>query len=506
MPDRVAARPRGVALLGGGVIGGGWAARFVLNGVDVRLFDPDPEAARRKVGAMLDNARRAYRKLTLAPLPAEGELTLVRSVEEAVEGVDFVQESAPEREDVKRALLAAACRAAGPGVVFASSTSGLLPSRLQADMEHPERLTVGHPFNPVYLLPLVELCGGERTSSDTVERAAAVYRSVGMWPLVLRKEIEGFVADRLLEALWREALWLVRDDVATVEEIDDAIRYGAGLRWSFLGTFLTYRIAGGEAGMRHFMAQFGPTLRLPWTKLTDVPELTDGLIDKIVAQSDAQAGDRSIRQLEELRDDCLVAVMQGLRTHRFGAGAVLDDYERALLDAGHPKVMADDDGELSAPLRLHSARVLSEWVDYNGHAHESRYLQVFGDASDALLRYLGIDAAYLAAGGSYYTAETHLSHLREASAGDSLEVTTQVLGFDEKRLHLFHELHRSGDDVLLATAEQMLLHVDTTAGRAHPARPEIVTRIAKLAAAHAILPQPERAGRAIGIPAPTNQE
>ena len=502
MAESAATRPRSVALLGGGVIGGGWAARFVLNGVDVRIFDPDPEAAR-KVDAMLVGARRAYGKLTLAPLPAEGELTLAGSVEEAVDGVDFVQESAPEREDVKRALLAAACRAAGPDAVIATSTSGLLPSRLQADMEHPERLTVGHPFNPVYLLPLVELCGGERTDPDTVDRAAAVYRSVGMWPLVLRKEIEGFVADRLLEALWREALWLVHDDVATVEEIDDAIRYGAGLRWSFLGTFLTYRMAGGEAGMRHFMAQFGPTLRLPWTKLTDVPELTEGLIDKIVAQSDAQAGDRSIRQLEELRDDCLVAVVQGLRTHRVGAGAVLADYELAVLDAGHPSVMADDD-DLSPPLRLYSARVLSEWVDYNGHAHESRYLQMFGDATDALLRYLGVDAAYLAAGGSYYTVETHLSLLREASAGEGLDVRTQVLGFDEKRLRLFHELHRSGDEVVLATAEQMLLHVDTSGGRAHAARPEILARIAKLAAAHAVLPKPERAGRAIGMP--TNKE
>jgi carnitine 3-dehydrogenase / betainyl-CoA thioesterase len=479
------------------VIGGGWAARFLLNGVDVRLFDPDPEAARR-VDAMLDNARRAYRRLTLAPLPAEGELTFVASVEDAVAGVDFVQESAPEREDVKRSLLAAACRAAGPDVVVGSSTSGLLPSRLQADMEHPERMTVGHPFNPVYLLPLVEVCGGRRTSRGTLERAADVYRSVGMWPLVLRQEVEGFVADRLLEALWREALWLVHDDLATVEEIDDAIRYGAGLRWSFMGTFLTYRIAGGQAGMRHFMAQFGPTLRLPWTKLTDVPELTDALLDKIVAQSDAQAGDLSIRQLEELRDDCLVAVMQGLRTHRFGAGAVLDDYERALFDAGHPRVMADDD-DLSRPLRLHTARVLPEWVDYNGHAHESRYLQVFGDASDALLRYIGIDAAQLAAGASYYTVETHLSHLREASAGDHMHVTTQVLGFDDKRLHLFHELCRSSDDVLLATAEQMFVHVDTGEGRARPAHPEILARIARLASAHATLPTPERAGRAIGI-------
>jgi carnitine 3-dehydrogenase len=498
MADRATPRPRSVALLGGGVIGGGWAARFLLNGVNVRLFDPDPDAAPR-VDAMLHNARRAYRGLTLAPLPAEGELTLAASAEEAAEGVDFVQESVPEREEVKRTVLAAACRAADPDVVFGSSTSGLLPSRLQADMEHPERLVVGHPFNPVYLLPLVEVCGGERTSPETLERAAAVYRSVGMWPLVLRKEIEGFVADRLLEALWREALWLVSDDVATVEEIDDAIRYGAGLRWSFMGTFLTYRIAGGEAGMRHFMGQFGPALRLPWTKLMDVPDLTEGLVDKIVAQSDAQAGGQTIRQLEELRDECLVAVMQGLRTRRIGAGGVLDDYERALFDTGHPRVMADDD-DLSRPLRLHSARVLPEWVDYNGHAHESRFLQVFGDASDALLRYIGIDSAYLAAGGSFYTVETHLSHLREASAGEDLHVTTQVLGFDDKRLHLFHELYRSADDVLLATAEQMLLHVDTTESRARVAPARILARIARLAAAQATLPTPERAGRAVGIP------
>jgi carnitine 3-dehydrogenase len=186
---------------------------------------------------------------------------------------------------------------------------------------------------------------------------------------------------------------------------------------------------------------------------------------------------------------------------------VLDDYERALLDAAHPVTMADDE-DPSPPLRLHSARVLSEWVDYNGHAHESRYLQVFGDTTDALLRYIGVDAAYLAAGGSYYTVETHLSHLREASAGDGLDVTTQVLGFDEKRLHLFHRLHRSGNDVLLATAEQMLLHVDTAAGRVGPAGPEVLARIAKLAAAHAVLPKPEHAGRAIGIPPTqsTNQE
>src|SRR3954452_15028561 len=372
----MADRPRTVGLLGGGVIGGGWAARFVLNGVDVRLYDPAP-GAEQAVGEVLRNARRAMRRLTLAPLPPEGALTLAATPEEAVADADFVQESAPEREPLKRELLAAASRAAAPDVVFASLASGLLPSRLQADMAHPQRLTVGHPFNPVYLLPLVEGCGGEQTAPETVDRAAGVYRALGMRPLLLRREIDAFVADRLLEALWREALWLVADDIATAEDVDDAIRFGAGLRWACMGPFLTYRIGGGTEGMRHFMAQFGPTLKLPWTKLSDVPELDDALLDKLVAQSDAQAGGRDVRDLERLRDDCLVSLIQGLRAHDVGAGAVLAGYERALF-AARPGPTDASTGADSAPLRLHAAVVAPEWIDYNGHAHESRYLQVFG--------------------------------------------------------------------------------------------------------------------------------
>jgi carnitine 3-dehydrogenase len=482
-----------VGLLGGGVIGGGWAARFLLGGWDARLYDPSPDAER-IVGEMVANGRRALRRLTLAPLPEEGSLTVVGTPEEAADGAAFVQESAPEREGLKRDLLAAASRAAGPSVVIATSTSGLLPTRLASAMERPERLTVGHPFNPVYLLPLVELCGGERTAPETLERAAAVYRGLGMRPLVVRREVDAFVADRLLEALWREALWLVADDVATVEEVDDAIRFGAGLRWASMGTFLTYRIAGGEAGMRHFMEQFGPALALPWTKLTDVPELTGELLDKLVAQSDAQAAGRDVRELERLRDDCLVSVIQGLRAHDFGAGAVLAEHERALFAAA-PATPAPDD---EAPLRLHSAVVAPEWIDYNGHAHESRYLQVFGDTTDALLRLIGLD---LGAGGSYFTVETHMSHLGQARAEERLHTTTQLLGHDEKRLHVFHSLYRTGDGALLATAEQMLLHVDTRAERAAPAAPELLARIERIAQAHAELPRPDRAGRAIAIPA-----
>jgi carnitine 3-dehydrogenase / betainyl-CoA thioesterase len=487
----MADRPETVGLLGGGVIGCGWAARFILNGVDVRLYDPAPDAER-AVGEVLDNARRAMRRLTLAPLPPEGRLTLVGSPEEAVAGAAFVQESAPEREPLKRELLAAASRAAPADVVFASSTSGLLPSRLQADMEHPERLTVGHPFNPVYLLPLVEVCGGERIAPETVERAAALYRTLGMHPLVLRREIDAFVADRLLEALWREALWLVSDDVATVEDIDDAIRFGAGLRWACMGPFLTYRIGGGTDGMRHFMAQFGPTLELPWTKLTDVPDLSDGLLDKLVAQSDAQASGADVRTLERLRDDCLVSLIQGLRTQQVGAGAVLGEYERALFAAA-PETAVEAD--VAAPLRLHATVVAPEWIDYNGHAHESRYLQVFGDTTDALLRHIGLD---LGAGASYFTVETHLSHLGQARADERLHTTTQILGFDAKRLHVFHSLYRTDDGALIATAEQMLLHVDTQTERTTPADPALLARVERIAHAHAALPRPERAGRAIG--------
>jgi carnitine 3-dehydrogenase len=320
-------------LLGGGVIGGGWAARFLINGVDVQLFDPDPEAER-KVDEMLANARRAWRALTDAPLPAQGSLTRATTPQEAASGVQFVQESAPENEQIKRSLLAAASEAAGPDVVFGSSTSGILPTLLQSDMKHPERLVVGHPFNPVYLLPLVEVCPGRSTSADSITRAADIYRSLGMKPLVLQHEIDGFVADRLLEALWREALWLVNDGVATVEQVDDAIRYGAGLRWASMGTMLTYRIAGGEGGMRHFMAQFGPALQWPWSKLTDVPELTDELLDRIEQQSDAQAAGADVRELERLRDDCLVGVLQGLRGRNYAAGAVLKQYETSLVQRG----------------------------------------------------------------------------------------------------------------------------------------------------------------------------
>jgi carnitine 3-dehydrogenase len=485
-----------VGLLGGGVIGGGWAARFLLNGVDVQMFDPDPEAPR-KVGEVLANARRATTKLVMPALPPEGTLTFVDSPEAAATGVDFVQESAPERLELKQSLLQRASTAAGPDVVFGSSTSGLLPTLMQQGMTHPERLVVGHPFNPVYLLPLVEVCGGEQSATAAGDRAADVYRSIGMHPLHLRKEVDGFVADRLLEALWREALGMVADGVATTSEIDDAIRYGAGLRWSFMGTFLVYRIAGGEAGMRHFMEQFGPSLKWPWSKLTDVPDLTDELLDRLVGQSDDQAAGASIRELEVLRDDCLIAVMQGLRTVGYGAGQVLDDYERQLFDRSS---RTEAEVDLTVPLRLYERTVPTEWVDYNGHTNDSRYMQLSSEAGDRFLRFIGMDADYLASGRSFFTVESHINYLAQSRAGDQLYVTVQLLSHDIKRLRLFTAMHRADDDSLVATAEHMMLHVDTTTDRSAPTDPAILATLASIAEHHDRLPSPGHAGRAIGTP------
>jgi carnitine 3-dehydrogenase len=484
-----------IALVGAGVIGGGWAGRLVENGIDAVVYDPRPDAERR-VLEVLANAERAWAKLTQAPR-ARGTVTFAAKLESAVEDAELIQESAPEDLALKHRLLAAIEEAAPPDALIASSTSGLLPSELQAELRRPDRFLVAHPFNPVYLLPLVELVAGEHTSEDAVARAASFYESLGMRPLRVRAEIDGFVADRLLEALWREALWLVHDDIATVEEIDDAVRFGPGLRWAQMGTFLTYRIAGGEEGMGHFLEQFGPALKWPWTKLTDVPELTPELIAKIAAQSDDQAAGLSVRELERLRDDNLVALLQALRARRYAAGAVQHEHEARLLEAAAPGA-ADDPTQ---PLRLYEGIVDPSWVDYNGHMTESRYLQVFAESTDALLGIVGVDADYLGRGLSAYTVETHIRHLREVGGLEPIVVDTQILATDEKRLHVFHTMAHGTSGDILATGEQMLVHVDANAGKASAWQEPAAERLAAAAAAHSGLLPPDGVGRAVGIPA-----
>lgn len=485
------------ACIGGGVIGGGWIARFLLAGIDVKVFDPHPEAER-IVGEVLANAERAYGMLTQAPLPPRGKLTFCKSLEEAVEGADWIQESVPERLELKRGVLTKIDAAAKPNALIGSSTSGLKPTDLQRDMKHPERLFVAHPYNPVYLLPLAELVGGEKTSRETLETAKARLAPIGMKGVIIKKEIEAFVGDRLLECVWREGLWLIKDDICDTETLDDVIRYSFGMRWAQMGMFETYRIAGGEAGMRHFIAQFGPCLSWPWTKLTDVVDLTDELIDKIANQSDAQSGARGIRELERIRDQNLCGIMQALKAgdegRGWGAGKLLADFEAHLWKTAPKPVLAVSD----EPLRLLDVKVHPAWVDYNGHMTEHRYLQVFGDTSDALLRLIGSDLDYVAGGHSYYTVETHIRHLGECKLGQALYSTSQLLSHDEKRLHIFSRIHDAATGDLVATAEQLLLHVDSKAGKACPASPAILEKLAAIAAKHSKLPTPEGAGRSVG--------
>lgn len=492
---------RKAACIGGGVIGAGWAARFLLNGIDVAIFDPDPEVER-KVSEVLANAERAYSGMVLFPLGPKGKITFAKSVAEAVKDAEFIQESAPERLELKQKILKEIDAAAPAATVIGSSTSGLKPTDMQKEMARPERLLVGHPFNPVYLLPLVEVVGGEKTSQASVARAHEVYESIGMKPVTIAKEIEAFVGDRLLESMWREALWLIKDDITTVKELDDVMRYGFGLRWAQMGMFEIYRVAGGEAGMRHFMAQFGPCLKWPWTKFTDVVDLDDALVDKIARQSDEQAAGRSIRELERIRDDNLVAIMQALRGWNggegWGAGEALKKYEERL--QARAFAVKAEGIDPSKPLRLHRTKVPAGWIDYNGHMNESRYLQVFCDASDALLRHIGVDSDYVASGRSYYTAETHIMHLGECKVGTPLAVDTQVLSSDEKRLHVLHSIVNTESGAVVATAEQMFLHVDMKAQKATPADPAVLARLAPIAKAHAGLAKPDFVGRHVGAP------
>ena len=479
------------ALIGGGVIGGGWAARLIENGINVSVYDPDPEAER-KLNEVLAAAERAYAKLTMAPRPAKGAVTFAPTIAEAVADAGLIIESVPERLDIKRKVYADA-EAANTTAVIASSTSGIMPTDLQAELKHPERLIVAHPFNPVYLLPLVELVAGEKTDQKHIEWAKDFYTGIGMEPLHCRVEIEGFLSDRLQEALWREALWLLKDGVATADELDSAIRFGPGLRWAQMGTMQTFHLAGGEGGMRAMLAMFGPCLKWPWTKLMDVPELTDEFVELVGDQCDAQAGDHSPRDLERIRDDNLIAIMQALKVNGWGAGRTLARYEASLFDKGAAPAATD----LSKPVRTMDKVVPPDWTDYNNHMNEARYLQCFADATDAFMRIIGADADYVAGGLSYFTVETHIRHLDEVKALEPIHATTQVIEGKGKKMRLFHKLFHE-DGRLLATGEHMLIHVSLETRAACEPSPEVQAKLGEIAALHAALPAPDGAGRAVG--------
>jgi len=479
------------------VIGCGWAVRVLARGHNVVAWDP-AAGAEDRLRASIERAWPSATRLGLFPGADPDRLRWAGGPEEVAGSTSWVQESAPEDESEKRPLLRRLDAAADPSTVIASSSSGLLPSRLAEGLSHPERLLIGHPFNPVYLLPLVEVVPGEATSDEAIAAAVAHYDDLVMHPLVVRNEVEGYLSDRLQEALWRENLHLVNDGVATTGELDDAIVYGPGLRWAAMGTNLTFHLAGGDGGMRHMLSQFGPALKLPWTRL-EAPELTGDLVEAMASGCEDQAAGRSIAELERQRDDSLLAVMRALRASGIGAGRLIAEREARILDAQAAASAQPwrPGAEIAAPLELYSAVVEPDWVDYNGHMTEWAFLTAFGWASDALFRYIGIDEAYRAGGHSYYTVETHLNHRREASEGERLKVTTQVLGSDPKRLHIFHTMYRAGEP--LCTGEQMLVHVDTGAGRSAPLLDGPAAAVAAITAAHASMPRPPEAGRRMAI-------
>ncbi|WP_158967845.1 carnitine 3-dehydrogenase [Chachezhania sediminis] len=488
---------RTAAIIGGGVIGGGWVARFLQAGWDVRIFDPDPEAGR-KIGAVLDNARRAVPGLTSFPMPEEGRMTFHPTVAEAVEGAAWIQESVPERLALKQAVLEQVEAAAAADAIVGSSTSGFKPSELQAGRARPGQIVVTHPFNPVYLLPLVELVTTDANPGPVIEDAKAILSSLTMYPLHLKKEIDAHVADRLLEAVWREALWLVSDGIATTEEIDEAIRMGFGLRWAQMGLFETYRIAGGEAGMRHFLSQFGPALEWPWTKLMDVPEFNDDLVDRIAGQSDAQSGHHSIRELERIRDANLVSILRGLKHWNWGAGKLLADRDAQRKRETEPGRTVAELEDLSQPLLTVSRAVPLDWTDFNGHMTEPRYQEAFAAGTFSFMNKLGVDDDYIAGGKSFFTAESHLRHLGEVHAGDRIEIRTQMLLGEGRKLHLFHKMKVNGKTV--ATGEHFMLHVDLATRQPCATEGALAENLARMSAAHGPLPYPKGAGLAIRHP------
>ncbi|MFE3720645.1 3-hydroxyacyl-CoA dehydrogenase NAD-binding domain-containing protein [Streptomyces cyaneofuscatus] len=299
---------RRVACVGAGVIGGGWAAHFLARGYDVTAWDPAPDAEAR-LRRLVAAAWPALEQLGLAEGASQDRLTVTASLEEAVAGAEFVQESAPEKLELKRDLLARLDAAAPAGTVIASSTSGYPMTDMQTGTPGAARLVVGHPFNPPYLIPLVEVVGGELTAPAAVEWASRFYEVAGKSVITMDREVPGFIANRLQEALWREALHMVANGEATVREIDASITEGPGLRWAVMGPMLTFALAGGEGGMAHMLDHFGPSLKSPWTRL-EAPELDRALYEAVVAGCDEAAAGRTIADLVAERDRGVIDVLR----------------------------------------------------------------------------------------------------------------------------------------------------------------------------------------------------
>ena len=318
-----------IGLLGTGVIGAGWATRALHTGINVVASDIDPKMED-WINEAVENALPSLQSLTEGiTLPPKGKLTFTTDPISMSQQVEFIQENIPEVLDIKRKSLKSIAEVTNKEIIISSSTSGFMPTELQQGMTFPERFIVGHPFNPVYLCPLVEIVGGKETSDKVKNIAKIFYESMGMHTLMLRKEVPGHISDRLQEAMWREILHALNDDIATTGELDESIVYGPGLRWSIMGMNQIYMIAGGKGGARHFIEQFGPALKWPWSHLK-APELSNEIIDRFVEGVEAQSQGKSIREMEKIRDECLVAIQKVLSKHNMGAGKTLNEFKKKI--------------------------------------------------------------------------------------------------------------------------------------------------------------------------------
>ena len=297
-----------IAVIGTGVIGTGWIIRFLAHNKIVHAYDKDIKLKKNLI-AEIKRAWPYSKKLFNKKKLNLKNFKYFTSIEEALSGVDFIQESATENYVLKTKLMNTIGKYAKLNVIISSSSSGLLPTKIYSKCKNPERTMIGHPFNPVYLLPAVEIVPGKKSSKKFLKKAKDFYQSISMNPIMVKQELPGYLSDRLQEALWREGLHIINEGHASTEDLDRAIEDGPGLRWSLMGTFLTFHLAGGKAGMRHMLEQFGPALKLPWTRLK-APTLSNKLIDRLVEGTKKQSRGKSVTKISNIRDDYLVELQK----------------------------------------------------------------------------------------------------------------------------------------------------------------------------------------------------
>ena len=295
---------KNVAIIGTGVIGTGWVIRCLAHGKKVNAYDINLKHKNN----LIKEIKRTWpfvKKMFSKKKINFNNLCFHTNLNEALKNAEFIFECAPENYNVKTKLMKKIGLYSKRNSIISSSSSGLLPSKIYSKCKYPERGLIGHPFNPVYLLPGVEIVPGNKTKKLFLNKAKKFYETISMKPIMVKKELPGYLADRLQEALWREGLHIINENFATTKELDRAIEDGPGLRYSLMGTFLTFHLAGGNQGMKHMLRQFGPALKLPWTKLK-APKLTKKLSDRIIKGTQSQARGKSVANLADIRDDYLV--------------------------------------------------------------------------------------------------------------------------------------------------------------------------------------------------------